>query len=348
MGTRASIFTSRIASPARSRSGCSGRWSCFRRACPRCRRTCRKPSRITSCSTSGAATGCTEIARRDRAVRAVVPSRHLVADRAHPAHARAGGRSRRPSELTDSRERYVESLLAVARVSSTGGLRAGLAVSPAAPLKMRVASILQETTMTTSPIVCFAHRQRRGAGLCRNVRRPVVPARGAGPRACRDRRTDPDPARSRAPAARRESRIPAPRHRTEDRGRRRRRPDAQRARRSPGRARAERARRAQEGDAGGCASVALLAVGAQLHRDAGDAAVPDPARGVREGRDRRARSLGRRAGGGSQDLRGQDYEVVADATPDAKHRRAEGETSSSCGRSRRSSSPTRSCTTKRR
>ena len=123
--------------------------------------------------------------------------------------------------LTDSRERYVESLLAVARVSSPA------AFAPASAFLRRHCA--EDARRQHPPgddhddqkIDRFAHRQRRGAGPCRNIRRPVVPARGAGPGARRHRRTDPVVCGRRAPAARTDARVPAPGHAAEDPGRRR-------------------------------------------------------------------------------------------------------------------------------
>ena len=110
------------------------------------------------------------------------------ADRTHPACARAGGGRGRRSQLTDSRERYVESLLAVARA------RLFPSFSPASPflrrhlLKKRVARILQESTMTTRKTDRVTHRQRSRAGSRRDLRGPVVPARSPGSDAASIRR----------------------------------------------------------------------------------------------------------------------------------------------------------------
>jgi TonB family protein len=55
--------------------------------------------------------------------------------------------------LTDSRERYIESLLAVARSSSPAAFAPASAFLRRHALKMRVACILQETTMTTRRLI---------------------------------------------------------------------------------------------------------------------------------------------------------------------------------------------------
>ena len=56
-------------------------------------------------------------------------------------------------QLTESRERYVESLLAVARVTSPAAFAPASAFLRRHALKRRVASILQETTMTTRRLI---------------------------------------------------------------------------------------------------------------------------------------------------------------------------------------------------
>ena len=83
--------------------------------------------------------------------------------------------------LTDSRERYVESLLAVAAPARRHGIRTGIGISAAAPPEEARRPDSAGDHHDDATIDRFAHRQRRCAGSGRDVRGPVVPARSPGP-----------------------------------------------------------------------------------------------------------------------------------------------------------------------
>ena len=90
--------------------------------------------------------------------------------------------------LTNSRERYVEALLAVALASSPAALTPASAFLRRHLLKKRVARILQETTMTTRRLIASLTASAAALALAAHVRGPVVPPRSAGAAGSRYRR----------------------------------------------------------------------------------------------------------------------------------------------------------------
>ena len=84
-------------------------------------------------------------------------------------------------QLIDSRERYVEALLAVAVSQLPRAIRTRITISAASPLEEACRPDSAGDRHVDTTFDRFVHRQRRGAGACRDLRGPVVPARSPGP-----------------------------------------------------------------------------------------------------------------------------------------------------------------------
>ena len=151
---------------------------------------CRRPSRITSCCTCAGAIGSSRSSKK--AIRTVFWF--------HPAIWWLIGRIQLSREqvvdqaairLTESKERYLDALLAVALNKSTTALVPAPLFLRRNLLKKRVAQILQETTMTTRRLIASLTASSRRTRPRGDRGRPLVPARSAGTGAShRSRRAD--------------------------------------------------------------------------------------------------------------------------------------------------------------
>ena len=130
--------------------------------------------------------------------------------------------------LIDSRERYVEALLAVA-VSGSPPIRTRITISAAPPAEEAGRPDSAGDCHVDTTFDRFVHRQRRGAGDCRGLRGEVVSARGTGQErrlTAASRFSSSEAASNCCTATFRSTR---PGDQEQGRGRRRRRDDAQRS-----------------------------------------------------------------------------------------------------------------------